>query len=318
MLKYKIITFLKNSKTYVSGEDLSRKLDISRSAIWKYIQELRRDGFVIEAVPHLGYQLKSIPDKLFPSEVQFQLKTKVFGKKIVYFDSLESTMDEAFQLAMKGADEGTVVCCETQTKGKGRMGRKWSSPKGKGLYFSLILRPRMGPSQAARLTLMSAVALCEALRQETKMDVNIKWPNDLLIDGKKIAGILTELSAEMDGIRFVVIGVGINVNTPKSLLLDTATSVKDEIGISFSRIALFQSVLRSLEKWYRKVKDGDFGEVIDKWKELSSTLGRDICLQDQGGNVSGLAVDLSDDGALLIQNQEGIVIKRMTGDVIHV
>ncbi|VAW12152.1 Biotin operon repressor / Biotin--protein ligase [hydrothermal vent metagenome] len=316
-MKNKIITFLKNSETYISGEDLSRKLDISRSAIWKYVQELRSQGFVIEAVPHLGYQLKSIPDKLFPSEVQFQLKTKVFGKKIIYLDSLESTMDEAFQLAMNGANEGTIVCCETQTKGKGRMGRKWSSPKGKGLYFSLILRPRMGPSQAARLTLMSAVALCEALRQETKLDVNIKWPNDLLIDGKKIAGILTELSAEMDGIRFVVIGVGINVNTPNSLLLDTATSVKNETGKSFSRVEIFQSILSSLEQWYIKVKDGDFGEVIDRWKELSSTLGRDICLQDQGGNVSGLAVDLSDDGALVIKNQKGVVMKRMTGDVVY-
>jgi len=225
-----IIRFLKRSTSYLSGEEISRHLNISRSAIWKYMQELRQEGYDIVAVPHLGYRIVSSPDKLFPREIQHELKTKVIGKKIHYYDTIPSSMDVAFRLGVEGAPEGTVVCSESQTKGRGRLGRQWVSPKGKGIYMSIILRPQLTPTEVAQLTLLSAVAVCEAVVKYTGVESMIKWPNDLLVRKKKFAGILTEISAEMDRVRFVVIGIGMNVNTPIAQLPPQATSLKAEKG----------------------------------------------------------------------------------------
>jgi len=247
-MRNKIIHFLKTAEGYLSGEEISRHLKISRAGIWKYIQELREAGYDIIAVPHLGYRLISRPDKLFPSEVQSGLGTKILGKDIKYFDSVASTMDVAFQLGIEGASEGTVVCAESQTKGKGRLGRSWNSPKAKGIYMSVILRPKLMPADLTQLTLLSAVAVCETVRKFCNLPAKIKWPNDILINDKKIAGILTELSAEMDRVRFLVIGIGINVNTPLSQLPPNATSIKNEIGQKSSRIDLVQEILQGHDR----------------------------------------------------------------------
>jgi len=317
-MQNKIIEFLKNSKNYISGEEISRNLKMSRAAIWKYMQELRRDGYDIVAVPHLGYRLVSSPDKLFPHEVQSNLDTKVLGKKIVYFDSIHSTMDHAFELGMAGEDEGTVVCAESQTKGKGRLGRSWSSPKGKGIYMSIILRPSLLPSNVAQLTLLAAVATCEAIRKTTSVAAKIKWPNDILINDKKVAGILTELSAEVDRVRFVVVGVGVNVNTALKYLPKQGTSLKNETKKMVSRVELLQEILRLMEQWYQRVNAEGFSPVMKRWKELSSTLGKRIRLIDAGGKIEGKAIDLDRDGGLIIRSDSGIAVKRMSGDIIQV
>ena len=207
---------------------------------------------------------------------------------------------EAFELGGEGAAEGTVVCAESQTKGKGRLGRSWVSPKAKGIYMSVILRPSLPPTDVAQLTLLSAVALCEAIERCCQIPVKIKWPNDILVGNRKIAGILTELSAEMDRVRFVAIGIGVNVNTPASQLPPQATSVKIEAGQKYSRVALVQEILQALEQWYLRLNGQGFGPVIARWKQLSSTLGRYVRVSDPGGNIEGQAVDLDEHGGLII------------------
>lgn len=313
-MQNQIINYLKQAEGYISGEDISRQLKITRTAIWKNIEELRKDGYDIVAVPHLGYKLLSSPDKLFPREVLRGLKTKTIGQNYVHLDTVGSTMDHAFQLAVDGAREGTVVCAEGQTKGRGRMERPWSSPKGKGLYFSLILKPNLFPADAAKMTLFSAVALCEAISQSAGIPVQIKWPNDLLIKDRKVAGILTELSAEMDRVRFIVIGVGLNVNTSTKLLPPNATSLKQETGRNFSRVVLLQGIFQSIERWYEVLKKDGFSPIISRWRELSSTLGRKISI----GDIKGKAVDLDEHGGLIIQKESGERIRCMTGDVMQV
>jgi BirA family biotin operon repressor/biotin-[acetyl-CoA-carboxylase] ligase len=310
-----IIQCLKKSKGYLSGEEISRSANISRAAIWKYMQELRKEGYEIEAVPHLGYQLVSVPDKLLAHEIQFDLKTKIFGCKVFYHESLNSTMDEAFKLGMEGAPEGAVVCAEAQTKGRGRLGRSWSSPKHKGIYLSIILRPKLAPSELAKLTLLSAVAVAQAVNKIAGIDVRIKWPNDVLIKNKKLAGILTELRAEVDQMKFVVVGIGLNVNNTAAQLVEGATSLKHEAGKTFSRVEVVQEVLRAFEHWYSRLENKGFDDVIHAWKERSHTLGKWVRITDPAGSVEGVAFDLDHDGGLLIRKDSGVVIKKMAGDV---
>lgn len=317
-MQNKIIQSLKEAQGYLSGEEISRHVKISRAGIWKYMQELRKEGYDIAAVPHLGYRLVSCPDKLFPMEIQSGLGTKMLGQDIRYFDCVESTMDVAFRLGLEGAGEGTVVCAESQTKGKGRLGRSWTSPKGKGIYMSVILRPRLAPTDMAQLTLLSAVAVCEAVKNICDVPAQIKWPNDILVKDKKLAGILTELSAEMDRVRFIVIGIGININTPLSQLPSNATSVKNEKGRKVSRVVIVQEILRSLEIWYGCLNERGFGPVVTRWKELSSTLGRYIRLVDPSGDIVGEAVDLDEHGGLVIRCESGVTVKRMSGDVMQI
>ena len=317
-MRNKIIHFLKTAEGYLSGEELSRHIKISRAGIWKYIQELREAGYDIVAVPHLGYRLISSPDKLLPAEIQFELGTKILGKDMRYFDSIDSTMDVAFQLGVEGVGEGTVVCAESQTKGKGRLGRNWISPKSKGIYMSVILRPQLMPADLTQLTLLGAVALCEAVGNFCEVPAKIKWPNDILVHNKKLAGILTESSAEMDRVRFVVVGIGINVNVPLSQLPSNSTSIKNETGRKASRVVLMQEILRSLEQWYITLGEKGFASVIKRWKELSSTLGRRVRLIDPSGNVEGEAVDLDKYGGLIIRGENGLKVKRMSGDVVPI
>lgn len=317
-MKGKIIHFLKEAQGYVSGEEISRRCGMSRAAIWKYMQELREEGFDVVAVPHLGYKLVASPDKLLPCEIQHGLKTQYLGKKVVYADTVSSTMDAAFRLGMEGAVEGTLVCAEGQTKGKGRLGRHWNSPKGKGIYMSVILRPSMPPADAAQLTLLAAVAVCEALARVSGVAACIKWPNDILVENRKLAGILTELSAETDRVRFVVIGIGVNVNTPLGALPDQATSLKEETQRKISRVEVLQEILCGLETWYERLKKQGFAPVIERWKELSSTLGKRVRLVDAGGEMEGEAVDLDRTGGLMIRNDAGLIVSKTAGDVVQV
>lgn len=318
MTQNKIIEFLRASDGYISGEVISRQLNLSRAAIWKSIEELRRDGYDIEASPRQGYILKSAPDKLLPQEIKDGLKTNIMGKEIHYFDEVESTMDVAFRLAIDGVAEGTLTCAETQTKGRGRMGRTWSSPKGKGIYASLILRPKLSPTQVSKLTLLSAVAVCEAIQSTCEVKVDIKWPNDLLIGGKKIAGFLTELSAEMDQVKFVVVGFGINVNTTLPQLPAGSTSLKVESKKTILRVELLKNILISFDHWYQRIFTEGFEPVMAAWKTHSSMLGRNIAFNDGQKTIEGMAMGLDEYGGLIIRTRNGEVIKRMSGDVIEV
>ena len=317
-MQAKIIEILRKGGEYVSGEEISKDLKISRAAIWKNIEILRKKGYGIEAMPRVGYKITNFPDKLIPEEIQCGLKTKILGKKIYYYETLGSTMDVAFELGLQGAKDGTVVCSESQTNGKGRMGRSWCSPKQKGIYFSTILRPEIHPVDVAKITFLSSVAVCEAVKDICSVDAKIKWPNDILIDNKKVAGILIELNAEVDSVKFVVIGIGVNVNTNLKSLPEKATSLKSETGKSVFRVELTREILRSLEKWYLVWKKDGFAPIISRWKELSLTLGNMVRIKDSGYLVEGKAIDIDEHGGLIVCDSDGLTVKRMSGDVEHI
>lgn len=317
MLQEKILEFLKRKSEYVSGEDISSHLKISRQALWKHIRALRDSGYDIMAVPHLGYKLVSCPDRLFVSEVSYGLNTKFTGKNIYYFDNLVSTMDIAMQFGIKGAAEGTLVLAESQSRGRGRLGREWVSPKYKGIYLSLILRPKILPNQAPVLTLLAAASLCEAIKAIADLDVKIKWPNDILIHDKKLGGILTELNAEMDQVRFVVIGIGLNVNNDKKTLPEGAISLKEETGETINRIGLLQEILRKIENNYLFFQDKGPGVIINKWRNYNITLGRRVKVVSQRQHIEAEAIDIDTEGALIIRNDSGLMQKVTAGDVVH-
>ncbi len=313
----RILSSLRSHEGYLSGEDISRTLRISRAAIWKHMDQLRALGYEIEAFPHRGYRFVSAPDLLFPTEIQPGLGTRKFGCEIRHFDSTGSTMDEAFQLALEGAVEGTVVVAEAQTRGRGRLGRNWSSPRSKGIYFSLILRPRIPPSQAPLLTLAAAVALSEAVEKVVPaVKPRIKWPNDILAGGKKLCGILTELRAETDRVQYVIVGVGINVNNLATQLLPEATSLRVEAGHAVPRVALFQEVLRKFEGRYAAFLKSGAGAVLPEWKKRSATLGVRVRFVERGEQRAGIAEDLAEDGGLLVRMPDGKLVKRIAGDIL--
>jgi BirA family biotin operon repressor/biotin-[acetyl-CoA-carboxylase] ligase len=316
-MEEKIIELLKKEQGYLSGEELSRFLGVSRQALWKHIQLLKDLGFDIAAVPHLGYHLISVPDRLYDFQVYQGLKTKDFGKKILYFDSLNSTMDMAAQLALKEAGEGTVVLAETQAKGRGRLGRIWYSPKYKGLYFSLILRPKISLDKASVITLLAGVSICEALKESTALQAQIKWPNDIILRNKKLGGILTEVQAEVDEVNFVVVGVGLNINNDKKYLISGATSLKQEKGGELSRLSILQNILYRLEANYSVFKNKGAQAVIEKWRQLSLTLGKRVKVYSHKEHIEGEVIDIDADGGLLVRRDSGLTQKVTAGDVVH-
>jgi BirA family biotin operon repressor/biotin-[acetyl-CoA-carboxylase] ligase len=314
-MQRKILEYLKARPDFVSGQELSRQLGVSRATVWKYVRELRGHGYRISAGTHRGYRLDASPDRLFAWEIQAGLQARNFGRAVFCHEELASSMDEAFRLAEAGAGEGTLVTAECQRRGRGRLGRTWVSPRGKGLYLSLVLRPEMPPLHAARLTFVAAVAVCETVRESCGLEAGIKWPNDILIRGKKAAGILTEMNAETDRVHFVVVGLGLNVNTALSRLPPLSTSLRAEAGRKFSRTELVRDILWRMETWYGRLCGGDFDGVARRWKELSLTLGRTVRVADGGRVTEGKAVDLSPEGALVVLTGEGDLVRMMSGDV---
>ena len=317
-----ILTALRAAKgSGVSGAELSQRLHISRAAIWARIEELRALGYDIEASPHLGYQLVSAPDLLHADDLVARLgKTKVIGRDIRVFQETTSTNDVIEKLARDGVKEGVVVFAETQTKGRGRLGRKWSSPARNGLWFSVLLRPNLRPQEATRLTVASATALARAIRKQTGVTPEIKWPNDILIRGKKVVGILTEMSAELDRVRHIILGIGVDVNQTTgdfpAELRKIATSLKIESGASIDRAELAAAILRELDADYARVCAGQFAAVADEWESQCATLGRNVSVQIGERRIQGRAESLDDDGALLVRTQHGRLERIIGGDVM--
>lgn len=319
-MKQKILELLSASEIFISGEKLAELCGISRTAVWKHINSLKEEGYNIETQPRTGYKLISRPDALVKTEILDGLQTKVFGKEFLYtFFEIDSTNLKAKQLANEGKPEGTVVVAESQTKGKGRLGRKWVSPSGKGVWVSFILRPPILPVKATQLTFVIAVAMVHSLKNIGISDVQIKWPNDILIHRRKVAGILTELSAEIDCVNYVIVGIGINVNQdtfefPEEFK-DKATSLKEACGHKVSRIKVLQSVLKEVEHFYYLYLENGFGEIINLWRENSVTLGKEVEVISGTEKITGLAIDIDEEGCLLVKDREGKVNKIVAGDV---
>lgn len=312
----KILEHLRKTDSYISGEELSHKLKISRAAVWKNIHSLIDEGYEIVAMPHFGYRLEKLTTKLLPREIKYNLNTKFIGRNIFYFDTLSSTMDKAMQLALDEIEEGAIVIAESQSKGRGRLGRSWVSVKYKGIYFSLILRPKIIPQLASILTIVMAVSVAEAVKEISGFAPTIKWPNDILVNNKKLGGILVEMNAEMDIVKFVVIGIGLNVSQSKAQLPTGATSLKEEGVEQAERIAILKEILRKIEQNYLKFSKEGSGFIIEKWRQFTSTLHSRIKVTCQKEHIEGEAVDIDLDGGLLIRKDSGFIEKVMAGDVV--
>jgi BirA family biotin operon repressor/biotin-[acetyl-CoA-carboxylase] ligase len=304
----------------VSGADLSRQLGISRAAIWARLQALRELGYDIEASPHLGYRLVSAPDLLHADDLLSRLgKTRVIGRDIRIFERTTSTNDIMARLAGDGVKEGAVVFAESQSRGRGRLGRHWISPPRKGLWFSILLRPNLAPQSATQLTVAAATALARALAQQTGLAPEIKWPNDILIGGKKVAGILTELTAELDHVKEVVLGIGVNVNLELSELprdlRGLATSLRIESGQVVDRAELAVAILREMDGDYDRIRRGQFESVAAEWQQRCGTLGRQVSIHVGERVIRGRAEALDGQGALLLRTQHGHLERIIGGDV---
>ena len=281
-------------------------MGISRVSIWKHIHGLQQEGYIIEASPK-GYRLVSSPDLLLPYEFLG------WEGKIHHFTELVSTMDVARELAKGGAEEGTIIIAETQSQGKGRLGREWLSPKG-GIYFTIILRPKISPAYAPRINLMAAVAVAKTIGRLFGLKAELKWPNDVLIEGKKVCGILAEIDAEIDKVNSVNLGIGINVNTIVSEYEGKATSLKEELGKKIPRKEFFFSLLREInEQQALLTKAG----LLEEWKSLSTTLNKDVRIVAPDEEIVGRAIDIDTNGALIVQIQDGPLRNVFAGDCIH-
>jgi len=304
--KKHILKALQDYGDHLSGEILSEQLGISRVSIWKHIRSLKEDGYVIDASAR-GYRLVSSPDLMLPYEFPG------LEERIHYFPEIGSTMDAARELARKGAKEGTIVIAEAQAHGRGRLSREWLSPKG-GIYFTLILRPRISPAYAPRINLMASVAVATTIKKLFGLNAELKWPNDVLIEDRKVCGILAEMDAEMDVINFVNVGIGINANTSVPQFVKTATSLKDVLGREISRKDFLSVLLGEIEWQQALLMEAD---LIEEWKKLSGTLNKYVRILSPREVIVGRAIDIDTTGALILKERSGSLKKALAGDCIH-
>ncbi len=315
-----ILKLLREHPTrFLSGEEISRRLKKSRTAIWKRVRHLRSLGYAIEASTRRGYRLIQSPDLLTPAEVKPSLKTRWMGKTIHHFAHLDSTNSRAYELATQGAEEGEIVIAESQEKGRGRLGRSWFSPPHFNLYLSVILRPQLPPHQAPLITLMAAVATAEAIEGYSGLRPVIKWPNDILLEGRKVAGLLNELRSEADRIHFVILGIGVNLNLEKRMfpkeIQPIATSLKQEMGQTVSRKEFLASLLTHLEEWYTVFLREGGEAVLKAWRNWARIEGKPVQVTSFGETLEGVAMDIDSEGALLLKTEAGEVKRVVAGDI---
>ncbi|MGC5773257.1 biotin--[acetyl-CoA-carboxylase] ligase [Paenibacillus pabuli] len=304
---------------FVSGEEISRNLSISRTAVWKHINKLRDMGYEFEAVSRKGYRLVTKPDSIDATALQLALKTTVFGRKALILHSTLSTQGDVQHMAEQGQSEGAVVLAEEQTGGRGRFGRKWFSPPSKGIWMSVLMRPELALQNTPQLTLLTGVAVCRAIRSFTGADAGIKWPNDLLIEGRKVCGILLESTVEDHELRYCIAGIGVDVNfDPKDYpedLISIATSLKMETGQTIDRTKLAAAILTELEHLYFLYQKEGFGVISSLWEALSVSINREIKVANQQGGFEGIALGLDPSGALIVEKQNGERVSVYSGEV---
>jgi len=320
----KVLAFLQSHNTeYLSGQDLSDVLRISRVAVWKHIKKIQELGYIVESKQKLGYKLTSNSDALFPWEITSKLKTSVIGQHAYYFDTIDSTQNQALKMADDPANNGTVIIAAKQTGGKGRSGRKWISPKG-GIWLSIILQPKFDISITTLFPIASALALSNALEKTFKIFPELKWPNDLTIKGKKIAGMLVDVSLESNKIENLVLGVGINFDIDVKQIEKTLKGSPNFYGVAslceqknkIKPIQLVQTFFVELEKIYDLLNTKQTKKIISEWTKRSSTIGKKVELDTIDGKIKGKAIKIDYDGALLVSDNNKI-IRIIAGDIIH-
>lgn len=317
-----VLTILQNTPgQYVSGEYLSRCLGITRSAVWKRIAALKKEGYHIEASTNKGYRLTLDTSAYGKYAIQNALRTRTFGRELKYFDQTDSTNTALKQLASESAPEGTAVVADCQTAGRGRLGRSWTSAPGKGIWMSVLLRPRLHPSVVQSLTLATSVAVCRALEAMKIPEMGIKWPNDILVGGKKVCGILTELSAEADRVAWVILGIGLNVNQlaedfPQEIL-STATSLRisGKTGAVIDRSRVAAEILNCLEEVYEMFILKGSSWIVEEWKRWNLTLGKMVRLSSRNGEFTALAYDIMPDGKLIVKKEDGTTQEVLSGEI---
>lgn len=317
-MKDKIIAYLKESGDFVSGQELCEKLGVSRTAVWKVIRQLEMDGYEIEAVRSRGYRMKESSMVYTETEIKSLLKTRWAGRSLVFLDEIDSTNQEARRQAELGAPHGTLVIAEQQHSGKGRRGRSWESPKGSGIWMSLLLRPQFEPQLASMLTLVAAMAVDEAIRTVTGIETGIKWPNDIVTDGKKLCGILTEMSTEVDAIQYVVVGIGINANMTEfpDAIRETASSLKLASGQDIHRAALVAEVMNAWEHYYEIFLETlDLSGIREEYNRRLVNTKREVRVLAPKGDYSGISHGINDTGELLVELPDGEIREVLSGEV---
>lgn len=317
-MKTEILKMLRQTNDYLSGQQICDTFHVSRTAVWKVITQLKEEGYEIEAVRNRGYRLTSSPDVLSEKEITSRLKTKWAGTCLEFEEVVDSTNIRAKELGEKGAPHGTLVVAEQQTAGKGRRGRSWVSPPGSSIYMTLLLKPEVEPSRAPMLTLLMAYAIADAFRGEKNLDVQIKWPNDLVLNKKKICGILTEMSAEVGYVHYVVIGVGINVNTERfqEEISQTATSLRIEEGVKFQRAELIAAIMQKFEMYYEKFcASGNLSDIMDGYNAILVNKDREVRVLEPGNEYNAKALGINETGELIVEKEDGSRTEIFSGEV---
>lgn len=317
-MKAEILSLLRETDQYISGQELCERFGVTRTAVWKVINQLKAEGYEIEAAPKKGYRLVALPDIFSKSELESRLHTKWAGQCMEFYDTIDSTNLRAKLLAEAGAKEGTLVVADSQSAGRGRRGRNWVSPSGKNIYFTLLLRPDIIPDRASMLTLVMALAVQEGLQEACGASAGIKWPNDLVLNGKKITGILTEMSVQGDYIQHVVTGVGINVKAQDFApeLSERATCLETELGRQVSRALLLQKIMEHFEEDYALfMQTQDLSLLMDAYNGCLVNCGCEVCVLDPAGEYTGTAKGINKKGELLVQMPDGRIQEVYAGEV---
>lgn len=316
-MQKKILDILLNTDDFISGQEISEKLGVSRQAVWKAINALKEKGYEIQSVTNRGYRLVSSPNYLNESSLKSLLHNRIIGKNLIVLDSVNSTNDYLKKLGNEGCENGTVVAAREQTKGKGRLGRTWQSKKDDGIAFSVLLRPSVAPSEVSAITPLAGLAVCKAIREYTKLDCVIKWPNDIIVGRKKLVGILTEMSAEFDAVEYVITGIGINVDHtsfPEEIAFK-ATSLLLETGRHIDKNEFLACVLEHLENEFVKNNLELTPTVLSEYTDLCATVGRSVTFQRGTRRISGMAVGVSEHGELKVMMSDGTICLVNSGEV---
>jgi BirA family biotin operon repressor/biotin-[acetyl-CoA-carboxylase] ligase len=310
--------FMNRPEQFISGEQLSQSLSCSRTAVWKHIQELKKLGYRFESSPRKGYKLIQKPELFRAVELIAACGSSTLGRHIHLYDKLESTQTEAHRLVANGSGHGTLIIAERQTSGRGRMGRPWHSPAGLGIWMSLVITPQLTLPFAPQITLLTAVALCRTIRKNYQVDIGIKWPNDLLIKGRKVSGILVESSGEDERIRYMVVGVGIGCNLESEdypeELREIATSLTMETGVRIDRTQLIAGFLQQFEELYGLYLEKGFAPIRTLWESLSVSLHKPIHILSGGEWIEGIALGIDEMGALIIRQSNGEALHVYSGE----
>lgn len=317
-MKGEILKLLKESDGYISGQELCEKFGVSRTAVWKVINQLKEEGYEIEAVRNKGYILKGSADVLSKEELESTIHTKWAGARVAFFEEIDSTNNAIRRLAEQGAPHGTLAVAERQLGGKGRRGRVWTSPAGVGIWMSMLLRPQIDPLAASMLTLVMALATRKGIENATDLKSEIKWPNDLVLNKKKICGILTEMSTELMEIQYVIPGTGINVNQtefPDDIRM-TATSLRIESGKVQKRSEIIAAIMEAFEGYYDTfIKTQDMSGLIEEYNANLVNLDGEVCVLDPAGEYRGVSEGINKEGALLVRLPDGTLKEIISGEV---